>query len=249
MKATKGSKEKEAVKTEVELSAIEKIRKLLEFSVENGATEGEVENAIKLAQRLMMKHNLEQKDIEITSKDINVTVVPSTWTGRTIMVETRAFENRLLTLFGKMYSCMIIIKRSPITKTDSYEVVGLPEDRKIVVDLYNSILPQVRTLSRKRYKESDKSLSEFKFTTSYQSGFVEGMREKMTADRATFGKASERKDFELIVVKKETLVTEWVANNMNIKKGKSKPVEIDPATFEKGKEDGSEKGLNKQLGK
>lgn len=31
-------------KTEKELTAIEKIRKLMEFSVENGATESEVEN-------------------------------------------------------------------------------------------------------------------------------------------------------------------------------------------------------------
>lgn len=249
MKETKGSKGKAVGKTEVELSAIEKIRKLMEFSIENGATEAEVESAMKLAQKLMIKHNLEHQDLAVTSKDVNTTVVESTWLGRTIMVETRSFENRLLNLLGNVYSCKVVVTRDKARNTDSYSIVGLPDDRKILISIYESILPQIRTLARKRFKESDRTLSEFKFTTSYQSGFLEGMREKLAVDRAASLKVAEKKQFDLILVKKDELITEWISKHMAIKTSKIKGTEIDPQSYELGKEDGSEKGLNKQLGK
>lgn len=245
MKATTGSKEKSAVKTEVELSAIEKIRKLMEFSIENGATESEVENAMKLAQRLMMKHNLDHQDIKITSKDINLTVVKSTWKDG---MEARSFENQLLMVLGNTYSCMIVINRNKATNTDTFDVIGLPEDREMLVLTYESILPQIRNLTKRRFKESIRDLSQFKFTTSYQTGFLAGLREKLTADRATFLKTGDKKQFELIIVQKDALVKEWVSNHMSIKTGKTKGISIDKEAFEKGKEDGAEKGLNQQLG-
>jgi len=247
MKETNESKSK-AVKTEVELSAIEKIRKLLEFSVENGATEAEVENAIKLAQRLMMKHNLDQKDIEVTSKDINITRIKSSWNGKISGVEVRSFEGQLLMTLGKTYSCKIVIDRNKATDTDYYDVIGLPEDREMLVTIYESILPQIRNLSVKRWKESDKSLSQFKFTTSYQTGFLVGLREKIDADRATFLKSSDKKQFDLIVVHKDTLITEWMSTHISIKTGKVRQGDIDEEAFQKGVEDGSEKGLNQQIG-
>jgi hypothetical protein len=118
-----------------------------------------------------------------------------------------------------------------------------------VVSIFESILAQVRSITKRRFKESDKSISQFKFTTSYQTGFLVGLREKLSADRETYLKTSDKKQFELIVVQKDTLVTEWVAANMRIKTGKVKGVALDKGAFEKGKEDGSEKSLNQQLGK
>lgn len=240
MKTTKGSTEKT-----VEMSAIEKIRKLLEFSVENGATESEVENATKLVQRLMMRHNLELKDVELTSKDINTTIIKSTWKDG---MEARSFENQLLTVLGHSFSCKIVITRDRSTNTDSYSVIGLPEDREALVVTFQSIIPQIRVMTKKRFKEDISDLSLFKFTTSYQTGFLVGLREKLNADKETFLKSTDKKEHGLILVKKDTLVTEWMAKNMRIKTGKTKPISLDKGTFEKGVADGSEKGLGKQLG-
>lgn len=255
MKATKGSKEVKEVKTEKELSAIEKVRKLMEFTVENGATEAEVENAIKAAQRLMMKHNLDQKDIEVTSNDVNITSIKSTWDKKVLALEIKSFENSLLTVIGNIYSCKIIITRGYLKTEEfpqgrnTYDIVGLPEDREMVKTIFESILPQIRNLYKTRYKESDKSISQFKFTSSYCLGFLEGLKEKMSADRETFLKKADMKQFELIVIKKEDLVKEWISDNMNITKGKARGVSVDKDAFDKGVQDGSEKGLNKQLGK
>lgn len=240
MKSQEGQKSKE------ELTAIDKIRKLREFSIENGATESEIENAIKLAQRLMMKHNLEEKDLELDSKDINVSIIKSSWKDG---MEARSFEGQLLRMLSNIYSCQIINHRSKYTNTDVYKVVGLPEDRNTVETIYESVLPQIRNLTKKRYKESDKSLSQFKFTTSYQTGFLSGLTQKIKSDRETYlSLDSEKEEFGLVVVKKEALVKEWVETNLNIKTSKVKQGELSTSAFFKGLEDGSEKGLNQQLG-
>lgn len=232
--------------TEKDLTVIEKVRKLREFSIENGATESEIENAIKLAQRLMMKHNLEEKDLELDSKDINVSIIKSSWKDG---MEARSFEGQLLRMLGNIYSCKIINHRSQYTNTDVYKVVGLPEDRNTVETIYESVLPQIRNLTKKRYKESDKALSQFKFTTSYQRGFLSGLTQKIKSDRETYlSLDSEKEEFGLMVVKKEALVEEWVETNLNIKTSKVKQGELSTSAFFKGLEDGSEKGLNQQLG-
>ncbi len=249
MKKTEGStgsaKKVTTPKTEKELSAIEKVRKLMEFSVENGATEAEVEAAVKAAHRLMMKHNLDSQDIEVTSKDVNTTKIESTWVDR---VETRPFESRLLILLCKHFNCKKVSERNRATNKDSYNIIGLPEDRQAVVTTYNSILPQIRVLANKRFKESDRTLSEFRFTTSYQSGFLAGLDEKMEADKTGFFKVGERKQFDLMVVKKDALIDEWIGANMKIKTSKVAIPKPDDKVFAKGKEDGAEKGIGKQLG-
>lgn len=252
MKKSNGTQE---AKTEKELSAIEKVRKLMEFSIENGATEAEVENAMKAAQRLMMKHNLEQKDIEVTSNDVNITVVESTWDKKVLALEIKSFENSLLVTIARQYSCKILITKG-IIKTEEYplgrnkyDIIGLPEDREMVKTIYESILPQIRNLYKSRYKESDKSVSQFKFTSSYCLGFLAGLKEKMEADRDTFLKGTDKKQFGLIVIKKEDLVQDWMKDNVSFTTGKARGVSIDKGAFDKGVQDGSEKGLNKQLGK
>lgn len=247
MKSQEGQKSKE------ELSAIEKIRKLMEFSIENGATESEVENAMKAAQRLMMKHNLEQGDIKDDRGEINFTTIESTWKDG---MEAKSFEIRLLNLISKTNSCTAIIFYRHIMKApwkeEYYKVCGETMDREVVVMTYLSILSQIRTITKKRYKESDKSLSQFRFTTSYQSGFLVGLSQKLDSDKESFLnmslQKSERESYELTIVNKTTLVKEYLNLNMNLKTVKSKGSELDKKAFSQGIEDGSEKGLNQQLG-
>lgn len=244
MATTKGSTEK--AKTEKELSIIEKVRKLMEFTVENGATESEMENAVKAAHKLMMRYNLDAKDIEVTSKDVNTTLVESTWVDRT---ETRPFEARLLNLLAKHFSCKIVRNRDQATNKDSYDVIGFKDDRDVLVATYDQIILQVRVLAHKRYKESDKAISEFRFTTSYNNGFLEGLDEKLEADKKGFFKAGERKEYDLMIVKKDALVEEWVGANLTNIKTKSVAIpKSDAKAHAVGKEDGVEKGLKNQLG-
>lgn len=220
----------------------------MEFSVENGATESEVENAMKLAQRLMIKYNLEQGDVEIGFNDVNMTIVESTWVGKWVNLEIRSFEWSLLRVLSKVYNCQTLQNRRYITNTDYFKVVGLLEDRTMVVTAFESILPQIRNLMSVRYKESDKSLSQFRFNSSYQTGFLDGLREKLSEDKEMFFTEEEKSSWGLIIVKKDTLIEDWVQEELKPKLVKQKGVDLDAETYFLGKEDGSEKGLNKQLG-
>lgn len=232
-------------KSEKELTAIDKIRKLMEFSVENGATEAEVENAMQLAQRLMMKHNLEQKDIEINGDDINVTIVNSTWKDG---MEARSYEWSVLQVLSKVYNCQTLRTRNKATNIDCFKVIGQPEDRELVVTIFGSVLPQIRTITKKRFKESDKALSLFKFTTSYQTGFLDGLETKLSADRETYFSQEDKESWGLMIVKKDALVEDWIQEFIKPKTVSTKAIELDPEVYNKGVEDGSEKSLNQQLG-
>lgn len=239
--------------TEKDLTVIEKVRKLLEFSIENGATESEVENAIKLAQRLMMKHNLEERDIKDEKGQINFSIIESTWKDG---MEAKSFEIRLLNIICRINSCQAIIFERDIVKKpwveEYYKVCGETVDREVVIMTYLSILPQIRSITKKRYKESDKSLSQFRFTTSYQSGFLVGLSQKLDSDKESFLNMSlqqtKRDSYELIVVKKNALVQEYLDLNMKLKTVKSRGSILDKKAYSQGIEDGSEKGLNQQLG-
>lgn len=247
MKQTNGSTEKGAAskvatpKTDAELSAIDKVRKLMEFSTENGATESEVENALKLAQKLMLKHNLEMGDIKSTVNDIDVTIIPCTWKKGT---ESKLFLHDLLSAVAEAFACKVIRSGSSIQRL--YKIVGLKEDREMTESTFNKILPQVRHLTKVRFKESDKSLSAVRFTISYQAGFISGLTEKLATDKAQLMKSKDGKQFELIVVTKEGLIADYIADKMKIKESERK-FKINRSAFQKGKEDGSDKGLNEKL--
>ena len=48
----------------------DKIEKLLQHTVENGATESEAQNALLLARKLMLKYKIDKKDIYKSSNEI-----------------------------------------------------------------------------------------------------------------------------------------------------------------------------------
>lgn len=48
----------------------DKIEKLLRQTVENGATEAEAQSALLLARKLMLKHKIDEKDIDMNDNDI-----------------------------------------------------------------------------------------------------------------------------------------------------------------------------------
>lgn len=223
-------------------AAIEKVRKLMEFSTENGATEGEIENALKLAQRLMMKFSLEQGDIGMTELDVAETEVTSTWKDG---MEAKSFEQHLLGVLASPNNCTII--KTTSGKIHYYRIIGFQQDREAVFMAYNSVLVQIRNLVKTRYKESDKSLSLFRFTTSYQMGFLQGLKAKLKSDREEYLKLEDKAAYGLIIVKKDALVSNYIKDNMNVRTSNSKGITVDGATYQKGKADGSQNSGTLQL--
>lgn len=106
-----------------------------------------------------------------TTKDS--TTIESTWIDR---VETRGFEKQYLTVLGTIHSCEVSVVRNKETNKDSYIIIGEEDKRKELVLEYETNLPIVREKAHKHYLESDRSLSEFRFTTAYNNSFLNSLQ-------------------------------------------------------------------------
>lgn len=107
--------------------------------------------------------------------DEHVSVIESTWK-KYEMVEQRSFEKRYLQILGEIHSCEVSRVRNKETDHDSYIIVGKPEGRENLIKEYEENLPIVRVESHKHYLSSDRTLSEFRFTTAYQTSFLNSLQ-------------------------------------------------------------------------
>lgn len=107
--------------------------------------------------------------------DEGFSTIESTWKEYE-MVEQRGFEKRYLQVLGEIHSCEVSRVRNKETDHDSYTIVGKPEDRETLIKEYEENLPVVRTESHKQYLASDRTISEFRFTTAYQTSFLNSLQ-------------------------------------------------------------------------
>ena len=247
---------------------LEKIRKLFAVTKENGASEGEVENAMKLAQRLMMQHNIDAQELEISPLDIGETLIENTYLSN----EPKYWIWQLLQVIADSFSCEVTRKRVPFTGEHFYRLIGLNEDRIIIKEIFISLLPIIRNLTNSRWKEyieknRQRLPEQFKkltiadmvkykcissksvFTGSYISGFLVGLNTRLEKDKTDFlALSSEKEKYALIVIKKDDLIQAYVKEKIKPKEAKVKgQKEIDPQAFNLGREDGTEESINKQL--
>lgn len=247
---------------------LEKIRKLLAVTKENGASEGEVENAMKLAQRLMMQHNIEASELELSPLDIDELIIENSF----LSGEPKYWIWDLLGVVGESYSCEIFKQVDRLTGNSFYRVVGMNEDRIIVNELFLMLLPIVRNLTHSRWKEYVKKVrnglpetlreltladlmkhklcsSKSVFTGSYINGFLIGLRARLKQDKENyFTLPSEKEQYGLIVIRKDDLIKSYIKDNVKPKEVKPRgQVEINASAYFLGKEDGLEESINKQL--
>lgn len=256
---------------------LNKVRALLNKTIENGATESEMESALKLAQKLMAKHNIDQSEINVSTLDINVESVSKDW----VYGERQGWNWLLLIAIASGFNCKVIKankfeNEKSFKLVDFYEIVGFYDDRKMVKDLFEITVPVIRNLYKKRYKEyvsnfgkqnnfesldtklakllfdqpTDKPISFKRFLTSYIDGFVSGLKERLQQDRKEIFQISEEAmEYELMVVKKDALIDEVVED---LTKGKTKNAngpkrDINFEALLIGKEDGKQNNNKKQI--
>lgn len=246
---------------------LEKIRKLLAVTKENGATEGEVENAMKLAQRLMMQHNIDESEINISPLDIDELKIENEYLSN----EPKYWIWDLLNVIGKSYTCMVTRSGNNL-RGYFYRVVGTNQDRIIVKEIFLTLLPVVRNLTAIRWKEYIKTIrgklpeeyrkipipilirngvcvSKSVFTGSYLTGFNSGLYNRLKKDREEFlSLPDEKEKWGLIVIKKDDLIQAYLKEKLNAKACKLKgQKEINDDAYFLGIEDGKAEGMNKQL--
>lgn len=226
---------------------LEKVRKLFALANDSGASEGEIENALKMAQRLMMKHNIDQGEIVISPLDIDITSIENSFK----MGEKTTWLWELLDILGRSHNCRI--RRAGRVGCYFYEVIGTNEDRKMVKELFDFSVVLIRNLAKKRLSEKVKSC-DYKFSrqnyrTSYIDGFLQGLQIKLNKDKKEFLKLEEAETYSLMVVKKDAIIDGWIKENQKPAKvqgeRKERPIDLDALRL--GFVDGKEESINKQL--
>ncbi|QYS89144.1 DUF2786 domain-containing protein [Flavobacterium davisii] len=183
----------------MESKILTKIRKLLAKANCGASSESEVETCLKLAQKLMMQHNLDKSDVEIHISDINKEVVYSDlW--KYFKYKTANFEWNLLDTIAEGYNCRVfqgvsydfdaIDWRS--TKRTKLSIVGTFENRMIAKELYQSCVEIFLNLSEIRYNEYKilkkntltRQLNEFGMTKNITIQWLE--KSKLMSSKKTF---------------------------------------------------------------
>lgn len=228
---------------------LDKIRKLLSLANDPSASQGEVENAMKMANTLMQKHQLSGEDVEVSQLDINEEWVDSI----NNKYDRAAFSHSFLARIAKAYNCRVI-GNNDFSKS---RVVGDEISRKIVIEMYHQIIPFVRTLSEQRWSEykkgeldfefgSNVKISKLNFYKAYFDGYKNGLYEKLKSDPKSFTE-EERSKWGLILVKKDALIEEYIQKNIGrITSKKQQGSNLDGA-FGLGRTDGKTQNINKRL--
>jgi disulfide oxidoreductase YuzD len=222
-------------------AAIERIRKLMAYASDGSASEGEIENALGHARRLMDKFNLEEKDIESPARR------------QSFYDEIKQHEvyqranqidefDRLLAVVP----CIICDVKSYTKhdyrpnkrgKTSRMQVMvfyGAPRDCAIAEALYHELLSTMRAMVRFRYP--DDWQRQF---SSYCYGFVNRLTERAQELKQ---RIPQEEGCTAIVVAKEKIIKNWASNNLQLTKRKhiSRAGErVNGDAYDAGREDGS----------
>lgn len=243
---------------EKESKILKLIRALMDKTVENGATQEEMEAALTKAQELMRKHQIEQDDIFVSANDIDETVVENRYQG----YEGKYWLWELLRVIGSSYQCRVIryskydlSHRGKYEKVAVYRIIGTEEDRAVVKTLFERVVPMIRELSKSRWKQYLSETKEWErsnnamFTRSYITGFMAGLSEKLNEERSQYFQENpqHREKWGLIHVRKTDLVDSYVAEKIKPKDVKTKSTTGDHRALKMGFDDGQEKNAHKQL--
>lgn len=80
-------------------------------------------------------------------------------------LEAKSFEGAVLNILKERFNCKVV--QVKCSTSNDFEVTGTREDIDILSAAFNELVRGIRVSTKEAYKASDKTLSQFKFTTNY----------------------------------------------------------------------------------
>lgn len=105
---------------------------------------------------------------EVVEGNEVTTILNGTWKDG---MEAKSFEGSVLDILKEKFNCRIIKVKNPTANI--FDVTGTPEDIELLTITFTELVSKIRVATKAAYKESDKSLSQFKFTTNYHKVLLE----------------------------------------------------------------------------
>lgn len=178
---------------------IKKIKNLLELAQDNPSDE-EGQSALLMAQKLMLKHDIQLSQVEVPEEPEKVeTGISVGKSGKRIAW----WEKAIATVIAHNFKCYTIYQRNHYSKTSKIIFFGEKEDSQIAAKIYEASIMYIRY----RLKRLPNKSPEFK--NSYLIGF-------MTSLDARFQKQVE--EFGLMILPKKEVVEAYQEAFTNIRK-------------------------------
>lgn len=149
---------------------LDKVAKLLALANDPNASQGEIENATKMANMLMMKHQIEQEDVVLGYSEVDEDEIFVEGGNDGLKVDWR---KQLMThlAWGNMCDVLYNKKRVETYDKDGWfkamktigfklTLIGSDVNRKIVMQMYKLCVDRLPKLGEQRYKERVEELKE-----------------------------------------------------------------------------------------
>lgn len=187
----------------------DKIEKLLQHTVENGATESEAQNALLLARKLMLKYKIDKKDIYKSSNDIYQLELQFNFDVQNI------WPRQLLSIFIKNCGIFSYVKLN--NDKMKYILFGFKVDVECVEVLFNCAYELILKQANKNYNDFVELFgSEYAINNSikdcYIQGFLSGLEYKYEEQNKS------NKNFALMIIPDKKVKDEFEKFTSNFNK-------------------------------
>lgn len=131
---------------------VEKIRKMLRLARDKGASEAEAASAMAMAQRLMMRYNIDNVE-----EKVEQIAIRGDWKNYEV---DKKWQQMLLSAVAKLYNC-----RSIFTRSGAVQFVGKPASVLVCADTLQWVTDQVNDLHKQALKafRGDGRLTKFQY--------------------------------------------------------------------------------------
>lgn len=172
---------------------LEKVKKLLALANDRGATEGESQTALLMAQKIMAENNLTIKDVEANDKPREVIFEQTAKTSRLPW-----WHKSLANILSNNFKCECVTTRHHGVGGYSYvRFIGHPEDAEICKTVYQFAVGKISHLSDKystSYKKyQNPNANKAGIKNDYIRGYLNGVKSK-------FAEQVSRNNWGLVVV-------------------------------------------------
>jgi len=211
-----------------------KIEKLLRLAKDESATEGEVENALNFARKMMDQNNLNLslEDFEDISNSNPSTQVND------IHVEKRSifhpWMRQTAIAVAEAFDCKVYFIRG-YKNSREYRFVGIGSDPTTAKEMYKAFIISIRALARMKYGSKWKA----SVHGLYALGFAKGLMDQLQEYRHnTYGSYDYDKASAIVLVKKN-VIQKWTDSNLGLRRStrKARTLYGDSNAYNKGRED------------
>ncbi len=177
--------------------AIQKVKKLLSLANDEGASMGEVNNALCVAQRFMVKFNISasetsdapQEAVEVELKEKNKT--------------SSTNKQFILNTVARHFRCILFLRRGRL------QVVGMAEDVALFEDIAEYVYAAFEALAKKEQNLYSTRSEKIRVKNTFMYGYCAGLKQALIDNENKYA---------LVVVTPLTVVQH--VENLNLRSGR-----------------------------